>query len=177
MRSILPLAAIFAALPVTALCQNKEPYIDPGMNKIVQVAIVCKDIEACSQRWARMLGQKVNPIRTTVPGREAKVLYRGKPSDGRLKLTFFNTGTAVLELMQPVGGDTAWKEYLDRNGEGVQHIAFQVVDLEKTIQSLEQQGMPVIHRGRYDSNDGDYVYMDSQDKLGVTVELLHSDKK
>jgi catechol 2,3-dioxygenase-like lactoylglutathione lyase family enzyme len=147
------------------------------MNKIVQVAIVCKDIEASSQRWARMLGMKVNPIRTTLPGREAKVFYHGKPSDGRIKLTFFNTGQAVLELMEPVGGDTAWKDYLDKNGEGVQHIAFKVVDLGKTIESLAAQGMPVIHRGRYDSDDGDYVYVDSKDKLGVTIELLHSDKK
>ena len=37
--------------------------------------------------------------------------------------------------------------------------------------------MPVLHRGRYDSQDGDYVYVDSKDKLGVTIELLHSDKK
>jgi methylmalonyl-CoA/ethylmalonyl-CoA epimerase len=177
MRLIIPFAAILT-LPAMAPCQeNNQPYVDPGMKQIVQVAIVCKDVEACSQRWARMLGQKVNPIRTTLPGRQAKVFYHGKPSDGRIKMTFFNTGPAVLELMQPIGGNTAWKDYLDKNGEGVQHVAFKVVDVEKTIQSLEQQGMPVIHRGRYDSDDGDYVYVDSQDKLGVTIELLHSDKQ
>ncbi|MGE5646531.1 MAG: VOC family protein [Acidobacteriota bacterium] len=175
MRIIIAAAAVLAALPATA--PSQEPYVDPGMKQIVQVAIVCKDIEACSQRWARMLGQKPNPIRTTLPGREVKVLYHGKPSDGRAKLTFLNTGTTVLELMEPVGGPTAWKDFLDKNGEGVQHVAFQVEDLERTIKSLEQQGMPVIHRGRYDSNDGDYVYVDSQAKLGVTIELLHSDKK
>jgi hypothetical protein len=37
--------------------------------------------------------------------------------------------------------------------------------------------MPVTHRGRFNTHDGDYVYVDSQDKLGVTVELLHWDKK
>jgi catechol 2,3-dioxygenase-like lactoylglutathione lyase family enzyme len=147
------------------------------MKKIVQVAIVCKDVAACSQRWGRMLGVKAAPIRTTVPGKEAKVLYRGKPSEGQVKLTFFNTGEAVLELMEPVGGPTSWKDQLDEHGESVQHVAFKVVDLDKTIKSLEQQGMPVIHRGRFDSNDGDYVYVDSADKLGVTVELLHWDKQ
>ena len=177
MRLLITAAAVLAALPCAMLSQDKEPYVDPGMKKIVQVAIVCKDVEACSQRWSKMLGMKQSPVRTTLPGREVKLIYHGKPSDGQVKLTFYNTGQAVLELMQPVGGDTAWKDFLDQNGEGVQHVAFQVVDLEKTIQSLERQGMPVIHRGRYDSNDGDYVYVDSRDKLGVTIELLHSDKK
>jgi hypothetical protein len=37
--------------------------------------------------------------------------------------------------------------------------------------------MGVIHRGRYDGDNGDYVYVDTKDQLGVTVELLHSDAK
>jgi hypothetical protein len=102
-------------------------------------------------------------------------MYRGKPSTGQVKLTFFRTGEATLELMQPVGPDTHWKEHLDKFGEGVHHIAFRVKDLEKTLAGFEAEKMPVLHRGRFDSNDGDYVYVDSQDKLGVTVELLHWD--
>lgn len=168
MRTVLLLLPLFAAA--------QEPaYRDPGIGKIVQIAIVCKDIDACSERWSRLLGQKAPAPRITVPGEQARVMYRGKPSKGQVKLTFFKTGDAVLELMQPVGPDTHWKEHLDKAGEGVHHIAFKVVDLDKTLESLKQQGMPVIHRGRFDSNDGDYVYVESKDKLGVTIELLHWD--
>jgi catechol 2,3-dioxygenase-like lactoylglutathione lyase family enzyme len=152
-----------------------QPYRDPGIGKIVQIAIVCKDIDKCSERWSRLLGQPAPKPRTTLPGEEVRMVYRGRPSNGQVKLTFFKTGDAVLELMQPVGQGTHWKEHLDQYGEGVHHIAFKVKDLEKTIAALEADGMPVLHRGRYDSNDGDYVYVDSREKLGVTVELLHSD--
>ena len=177
MRTLIAAAALAATLPFAAVSQDRQPYVDPGMAKIVQVAIVCKNIDACSERWAGVLGVKRNEIHTTVPGHQAKVIYRGKPSEGRAKLTFFNAGQVVLELMEPVGGDTSWKEFLDKNGEGVQHIAFQVQDLDKTIESFRERDMPVLHRGRYDSNDGEYVYVDSKSKLGVTIELLHSDKK
>ena len=156
---------------------QSAPYHDPGIGKIVQIAIVCENIERCADRWSKLLDQPAPPIRTTKPGREVGVVYRGDPSDGQVKLTFFKTGEAVLELMEPVGEDTHWKEHLDKFGEGVHHIAFQVQDLEKTIRSFEQQGMGVIHRGRYDGDNGDYVYMDTKDHLGVTVELLHSDPK
>jgi catechol 2,3-dioxygenase-like lactoylglutathione lyase family enzyme len=165
---------VFFLLPFAAAAQE-PPHQDPGIGKIVQIAIVCKDIDACSQRWSRVLGQKAPAPRTTVPGEQARVIYRGKPSKGQVKLTFFKTGDAVLELMQPIGPDTHWKEHLDRWGEGVHHIAFKVVDLEKTLERLKAEGMPVIHRGRFDSNDGDYVYVESKDKLGVTLELLHWD--
>lgn len=167
-------AAIFLAL---AAAQAQPPaYRDPGIGKIAQIAIVCKDIDKCAERWSRLLGQPAPKPRTTLPGSEVKMIYRGKPSNAQVKLTFFKTGDATLELMQPLGPGTHWQEHLDQYGEGVHHIAFQVKDLDKTIAALEADGMPVIHRGRYDGKNGDYVYVDSRDKLGVTIELLHSDE-
>ena len=174
MKRIISSIGIIVSLAGLAAGQT-VPYQDPGIGKIAQVAIVCKDLDACSARWAKLLGQPAPPPRTTLPGREVNVMYHGKPSTGQVRLTFFKTGEATLELMQPVGPDTFWKEDLDRRGEGVNHIAFKVKDLEKTLEALKQQGMPLIQRGRFDSKDGDYAYVESKDKLGVTIELLHWD--
>jgi methylmalonyl-CoA/ethylmalonyl-CoA epimerase len=171
---------LLAAALVVALQANnasaQSKYQDPGLKKVIQVAIVVRDIEATSKRWSEVLGMPVPPIHTTRPGHEVKVVYRGKPSEGQAKLTFFNLGQVVLELIEPVGEGTSWKEFLDKKGEGVQHLGFQVVDPDKATQALEQEGMPVLHRGRYDSDDGTYIYVDSQKALGVVIELLHSDK-
>lgn len=164
----------------TAFGQGKtsegNTYHDPGLKKVVQVALVVRDIEASSKRWAELLGMPVPEIRTTRPGHEVKEIYRGKPSEGQVKLTFFNLGQVVIELLQPISDGTSWKEYLDKKGEGVQHLGFQVQDLEKTKGALEKAGYPVLHQGRYDSDDGTYVYHETLDELGVVIELLHSDK-
>ncbi len=165
-----------ALLPVIAPAQPPAA-VDPGMKSVVQVAIVCRDIDATSKRWAAVLGVEPPAIRTTKPGREVKVIYRGHPSNGQAKLAFIKLGQVMLELIQPVGGDTSWKEFLDANGEGVQHIAFQVGDLDRTVKTLDGMGMPVLHQGRYDDDSGAYVYVDSKKPLGVTLELLHSDAK
>ncbi len=179
MRSFCGLLLAGALLVVftanSAAAQGK--YHDPGLKKVIQVAIVVRDIEASSKRWSEVLGMPVPPIQTTKPGHEVKVIYRGKPSEGQAKLTFFNLRQVVLELIEPVGEGTSWKEFLDKKGEGVQHLGFQVVDPDKAVQALEKEGMPVLHKGRYDSDDGTYIYMDSQDPLGVVIELLHSDRK
>jgi catechol 2,3-dioxygenase-like lactoylglutathione lyase family enzyme len=160
------------------LVPAQEPaYVDPGMKAVVQVAIVCRDVDATSRRWAAMLGVAPPQIRTTKPGHEVKVMYHGRPSEGQAKLAFIKLGQVTLELIEPVGGDTSWKEFLDANGEGVQHIAFQVQDLDKTIKSFDGMGVPVLHQGRYDDDSGAYVYVDSKKQLGVTLELLHSEPK
>ncbi|GIU79256.1 MAG: lactoylglutathione lyase [Bryobacteraceae bacterium] len=160
------------------LLPAQEPAgLDPGMKTIVQVAIVTRDIDSSARRWAAVLGMPVPAITTTRPGEEVKVVYRGKPSSGRAKLAFFRLGQVVLELIEPVGGETSWRQFLDEHGEGVQHLGFQVENLDEAIARAAALKMPVLHRGRYDRDNGDYVYIDSEKLLGVTVEFLHSDRK
>jgi methylmalonyl-CoA/ethylmalonyl-CoA epimerase len=170
------LAFVLAFLPAMAPAQSPA-YHDSGMNVVTQVAIVCRDIEATSKRWAAVLGVDPPQIHTTKPGNEVKVMYSGHSSEGQAKLAFIKLGQVTLELIQPVGGDTSWKQFLDTNGEGVQHIAFQVADLDRSIKAFGETGMPVLHQGRYDDDSGAYVYIDSAKALGVTLELLHSEQK
>lgn len=167
-------AALLGAALLLPAQQPPAP-LDPGLQTIVQVAIVTRDIETSAKRWAAILGMPVPPISTTRPGHVVRVFYQGRPSSGQAKLTFFKLGQVVLELIEPLGKDTSWRQYLDERGEGVQHLGFQVVNLGQAIANAEKSGMPVLHRGRYDKDNGDYVYIDSQKALGVTLEFLHSD--
>ncbi len=171
------LAVLFALLPAAAPTQSPA-YHDPGIGLITQVAIVCRDVEATSKRWAAVLGVDPPQIHTTKPGPEVKLLFRGRPSNGQAKLAFIKLGPQVtLELIQPIGPETAWQQFLDKNGEGVQHIAFQVANVDKSVSAFRESGMPVLHQGRYDDNSGSYTYIDSAKALGVTLELLNSDAR
>ena len=161
-------------LPFAAFAQDAA-WHDPGFKKVAQIAIVCKDIEASSRRWAEVLGMDAPKIAITRPGSEVKVIFRGKPSNDRAKLAFFPNGQVAIELIEPVGSNTSWKEELDAHGESVHHLGFQVQDLERTVRYFESKGMGVIHRGRYDKDNGDYVYVDTRKQLGVVIESLHSD--
>jgi methylmalonyl-CoA/ethylmalonyl-CoA epimerase len=176
-RIIVPSLILFAAclFPTQGVYAQAE-YHDPGLRKVIQVAIVVRDIEAASRQWAELLGVPAPKVTTTRPGHEVKMTYRGKPSDGQVKLAFIRLGQVSLELLQPVGEGSSWKEILDKKGEGVHHLGFEVEDPGKVTRALEKRGYPVIHKGRYDSDDGDYIYFDGQKGLGVLIEALHSDK-
>jgi catechol 2,3-dioxygenase-like lactoylglutathione lyase family enzyme len=156
---------------------QEAPYQDPGIRRFVQIAIVCRNVEASSKRWAALLGVPAPRIAVTRAGKEVQEMFRGRPSEGQIKIAYFNLPNVALELMEPVGGDTSWKEHLDKHGEGVHHVAFRVEDLDRSLEQCERLGYPVLHRGRFDRLDGTYVYLDSQEALGVTVELLHYDQK
>jgi hypothetical protein len=58
-------------------------YHDPGLNKVVQVAIVVRDIEASSKLWADLLGMPVPEISTTRPGMKLRKSIAGNHQKDR----------------------------------------------------------------------------------------------
>jgi len=145
-----------------------------GSRKLAQVAFVVRDIEEASRRWADLLGVPLPEVSVTEPGRDARVSYRGAPSGARAKLAFFDLGGVELELIEPIGEDSAWHEGLASHGEGVHHLAFWVDDMKRSKAFLDDRGLPMIHRG--DMGDGQYAYFDGHDRLGTTIELLERER-
>ncbi|MCS6950941.1 MAG: VOC family protein [Armatimonadota bacterium] len=142
---------------------------------LAQVAIVVHNIEEACQRWARILGQPVPNIITTQPGNEVHMTYRGLPSNAQAKLAFFQLGPVQLELIEPIGEPSTWKEALDQDGESVHHIAFWTEDMQSSAQFLREQGIPLVQRG--DMGEGQYAYFDAREQLGVQIELLERVRK
>lgn len=145
--------------------------VDPGIRKLAQVAIVCRDIHAAIARWSAVLGVPPPKPITTDPGSQCAMTFRGRPSDAQCHLAFFDLGGVQLELIQPLGGDSSWQEGLDRNGEGFHHLGFHVENVEQAKANLAAQGAPELHSGTF--TGGGYVYVESAPALGVTLELLY----
>lgn len=142
---------------------------------VAQIAIVVHDIEEACKRWAQILGQPVPNVIITQPGNEVNMTYRGQPSNAQAKLAFFNLGQVQLELIEPVGEPSTWKEALDKNGESVHHIAFWTEDMQASADFLKQHDIPLVQRG--DMGEGQYAYFDAQQQLGVQIELLERVRK
>ena len=100
--------------------------------------------------------------------------YKGNPSDAKAKLVFFAMDNLQIELIQPLGGESTWQEFLDKNGEGIHHIAFAVKNIDGVEKQFELQGMPTVMNGGWDG--GAYSYIDASENLGCILELLESYK-
>jgi catechol 2,3-dioxygenase-like lactoylglutathione lyase family enzyme len=141
-----------------------------GSRTISQIAIVVKNIDKSRKAFASVFGMDVPPVIVTAPAEQSHIRYRGKPTQARAKLAFFRFDNITLELIEPIGKPSTWKEALDANGESVHHIAFNIPDMDQTIASLKKKGLPLAQRGDY--TGGCYAYIDSAKKLGVVLELL-----
>jgi methylmalonyl-CoA/ethylmalonyl-CoA epimerase len=143
-----------------------------GKQVVAQIAIAVKDIEAAVETYSKIFGIEKPNIIITDEYDKAQTLYRGGASHARAKLAFIKFGQVELELIEPIGEPSVWKDLLDQKGEGVHHIAFWVPDTDETVKYLDAHGMPMIQQGQFDG--GQYTYVDSEPQLGVMLELLEN---
>jgi catechol 2,3-dioxygenase-like lactoylglutathione lyase family enzyme len=143
-----------------------------GTNIVCQVGLIVRDIEKSAEAYSQVFGMPKPPVIITDKPEIAKTKYRGEPTNAQAKLAFFQMGQVSLELIEPIGGPSTWKDFLDEKGEGVHHIAFTIQGTGEVVAYLEEKGINVIQQGHY--TGGMYTYVDSESALGVILELLEN---
>ncbi len=148
---------------------NQHALWDLGTKKVAHVAIVVKDIESTTKAYAELFGIDAPKIKLgTSPG------YMGQPTEGKAKMAFINLDNITLEFFEPVGGPTAWSDFLENHGEGVHHFGFYVEGLDEHVKNLELKEMPVVQSGG--GTWGRYRYIDATSDLTVMIELMELSK-
>jgi catechol 2,3-dioxygenase-like lactoylglutathione lyase family enzyme len=144
-----------------------------GTTTVTQVGLIVHDIEARAKAWADVLGLPVPPIQVTDTVDIAQTKYNGAPTPARAKLAFFHLGQVDLELIEPIGEPSTWKDQLDQHGDSLHHIAFNIKGMQEKLAYLDAKGVPLVQRGEY--TGGRYAYADGSAQLGAIVELLEND--
>lgn len=133
---------------------------------LTHVGVVVRDMDKAIE-YLSSLG--IGRFEPHTPRALTERLFRGNSTDMRLKISTAKIGQVGLELIQPVEGESAAKEFLDRKGEGIQHIGFAVDDLDKEVARLAKQGVKVLMSGRWAG--GGFAYLETDAVGGIIIEL------
>ncbi len=114
--------------------------------KVTQVGIVVRDAEQTAERLTAL---GIGPFEPKVLPPERKEWFRGEPMEADFKIMAAMIGDIEIELIQPVSGDSPHKEFLETKGEGIQHIACAVEDLDETVERLTAQGVTELLKARF----------------------------
>ena len=72
------------------------------------------------------------------------LVHRETVTDQGVEAALLDVGDGHIELLQPLGPDTAVGKFLARRGPGLHHVAYRVEDIEQTLSTLSQAGMRLI---------------------------------
>ncbi|WP_119071393.1 VOC family protein [Aggregatilinea lenta] len=141
---------------------------------IIQICVIVDDVEKYMKKYSEVFGLPMpTEYHITAGHDETEAKYYGEPTEAKAKITSFYFGKVQFELLEPLGGPSVWQDFLDQNGPGVHHIAFKVNGSNEVAASFEASGFPVSQQGLFTGLPrGMYTYLNTDNALGTTVELL-----
>jgi methylmalonyl-CoA/ethylmalonyl-CoA epimerase len=128
------------------------------IRKIEHLGIAVKDISASNQLFQQLLGSA--PYKQEVVEREGVLT------------SFFQLGESKIELLQATNQDSPIARFLDKNKEGIHHIALDVDDIYAEMQRLKELGFVLLSEEPKTGADGKIiVFLHPKSTNGVLVEL------
>jgi methylmalonyl-CoA/ethylmalonyl-CoA epimerase len=133
------------------------------LNKIEHIGIAVKDLTASSKIYEVLLGV---------------ASYKKEEVESEMVLTeFFNLGNSKLELLAGTNQESAISKFIDKKGEGIHHIAFEVDDIYAEMKRLKAEGFILLNEEPKKGADNKLIcFIHPKSANGVLVELCQEIK-
>lgn len=102
-------------------------------------------------------------------------LYRERVEEQGVEEAMIPVGGSFVQLLQPLGPDTPVGRFLAKNGEGLHHVAFAVVDIDAALEHLRSEGARLIdEQPRTGGRGARIAFVHPADLAGTLIELVES---
>jgi methylmalonyl-CoA/ethylmalonyl-CoA epimerase len=133
------------------------------MRKIEHIGIAVKSLEVSNVLFEKLFGQP--------PYKEEEVVSEG------VKTSFFMNGPNKIELLEATNPDSPIAKFLEKKGEGIHHIAFDVNDINEEVIRLKNEGFVILNEIPKKGADNKLVvFLHPKGTNGVLVELCQEIK-
>lgn len=128
------------------------------MEKLEHIGIAVKNLDQANKLFATLLGREHYKIESV-------------ESEG-VKTSFFKVGDVKIELLEASHEDSPIAKFIEKRGEGVHHLAFEVKDIDASIKDYEQKGFALINPTAKRGADNKRIcFLHPKSTGGVLIEL------
>lgn len=134
------------------------------IQKIDHIGIAVKSLENAIPFYQQVLG-------LTCEGTE-------EIQSQKVKTAFFAIGDIHLELLEPTSSDSPVAKFIEKNGEGVHHVAYYTDDIDGQLENAKKNNCRLIHETPIDGAGGKKVaFLHPKSTLGVLTEFCTNQGK
>lgn len=131
------------------------------MLKIEHIGIAVKDLENSNALFAQLLGRPHYKVEAV--------------TSEKVNTSFFQTGESKIELLEATSPESPIARFIEKKGEGIHHIAFEVADIHHEMKRLEAAGFQLLNETPKRGADNKLVcFLHPKSANGVLVELCQS---
>lgn len=133
------------------------------LRKIEHIGIAVRDMNSSNELFEKLLGSSSYKIE--------KVLSQG------VNTSFFKIGESKIELLSAENEDSPIAKFIEKKGEGIHHIAFDVEDIHVEMERLKNEGFQLLNEIPKKGADNKLIcFVHPKSANGVLVELCQEIK-
>jgi len=134
------------------------------MTKVEHIGIAVKNLENSNELFAKLFGKPHYKIEAV--------------ASENVNTSFFQIGETKIELLEATDANSAIAKFIEKRGEGIHHIAFEVADIESEITRLKNEGFTILNDTPKNGADNKrIVFLHPKTTNGILVELCEEIKK
>lgn len=128
---------------------------------IDHIGIAVKDLEQAVETYEKLL--------------DGECYKRETVDEQKVETAFFKTGESKVELLGATAPDSVVTKFIEKNGEGMHHMAFEVDDIHAEMERLREEGFTVLNEEPAHGADNKLVaFVHPKDNQGVLVEICQT---
>ncbi len=129
--------------------------------KVEHIGLAVKDLGASNALFAKLFDQEHYKVETV-------------ESEG-VSTSFFKCGETKIELLEATRSDSPIAKFIEKRGEGIHHIAFEVDDIQAEMKRLAQEGFTILNPEPKKGADNKLVcFLHPKTTNGLLVELCQT---
>lgn len=131
--------------------------------KLEHIGIAVKNIEQSNNLFSKLFGKEQYKVENV-------------ESEG-VSTSFFMCGESKIELLEATNENSAIAKFIEKKGEGIHHLAFEVEDINGEMERLQNEGFQLINDAPKKGADNKLVcFLHPKSSNGVLVELCQEIK-
>lgn len=133
------------------------------MNKIEHLGIAVKNLEEANKAYTKLFNREPYKLETV-------------ESEG-VSTSFFKVGDNKIELLEATNPDSAIAKFIEKKGEGIHHVAFDVDDIYAEMDRLREEGFVILNETPKKGADNKLVcFVHPKSANGILIELCQEIK-
>ncbi len=133
------------------------------VKKVDHIGIAVKNLEDSLKFYQDTLGLELSGVEVV--------------EEQKVRVAFLPVGDTEVELLESTDPEGPIAKFIEKKGEGIQHIAYKVENIEEAIKEMEEQGVRMIDKTpRYGAGGAKIAFCHPKSTKGVLVELCQRDE-
>ena len=146
---------------------------------IAQICVIVPDIDKAVENYWKIFG--IGPWKFYTYGKPLvkRMTRYGQPCEYKMRVALANVGAIRIELIEPLEGETVYSEFVEKHGYGIHHVGVLTDSMAQSLSQAGKAGLEMTQDGAGfgPDNDGHYAYLETEDLIGTTIELIRRPRR